>query len=373
MSESSGIKKLCVWAVGLSHKTTPIGLREKFAITESAYHAFNAFLKNHPHAGEQVVLSTCNRVEIYGAGTDQDESTRHAIEALKNHAGLEDDAFAPHLYLLRGEEAVRHLFGVAAGLDSLALGETEILGQVKTAYLKAHQAGHTGRILNPVFQKALSTAKKVRTQTAIGAGRVSVASIAVDLARKIFFGLKDKTVLLIGSGEVARQVCEALSKDGVSKLWIVNRHRERAEALAAEFSAEALPFEEIDARAGEADIVLSSAGSPRAFIHRDRVELWRKSRRRRALFLVDLGVPRNIEDGVAGLGDVYLYNLDDLTAIAGENRKARGEAAERGRLMIGEAVEYLAKKIVLGPSGGVLPEFNKELECESLRSEKLSK
>lgn len=349
------------WVAGISHKTTPIDLREKFAIGESARPSLGAFLRSGSGVEEQVILSTCNRVEIYGAGTDPRRGIARALEMFERHTGLLESVILPHLYGLAGRDAVRHLFGVASGLDSLALGETEILGQVKTAYLHSHQAGLTGRTLNTLFQKALTVGKKVRTQTAVGEGKVSVASIAVDLARKIFYGLKDKTVLVIGSGEVAGQVCEALSADGVAKLWIANRHQERAEGLAALHRGEALPFEQIDARAAEADIILSSAASPKAIIHRDRVESWRRGRRR-ALFLVDLGVPRNIDSTVSELNDVYLYNVDDLNRMADENRRLRREAAVRGWEIVDEAVERLRQKMVLGESV-------KEFACESWRLE----
>lgn len=328
-----------IFLVGMNHKTAPLDLREKFAVPDVRYHAFSAFLAAGGKIEENVILSTCNRTEVYGWAPDAEQAARLVVSAFAEFSGEPEPAFAGHTYRRTGAEAVKHLFAVASGLDSMALGETEILGQVKDAYAKAHAAKQTSRVLNKLFQRALNVGKKVRTETGIGEGRVSVATIAMDLALKIFSSLKNKRVLLIGSGQMARAVCESLMGRGVKELVIVNRNTERAEGLVGEFGGRAEPFEALDREASAADIVISSAGTPGAFIHRDRVSQWMKRKVRTAIFMIDLGVPRNADADINELSDVYLYNLDDLKAIADRNAKARQEAAAACEGIIASAAD----------------------------------
>ncbi len=328
-----------IFLIGMNHKTAPVALREKFAVSDMRYQAFSAFLAGGGRISEQVVLSTCNRTEVYGAADDPEAAMRHVVKAFAEFAGEPEPAFADHAYRCTGAEAVRHLFTVAAGIDSMALGETEILGQVKDAYLKAHAAQRTSRSLNALFQRALRVGKKVRTETPIGTGKVSVASIAVDLALKVFSSLKNKRVLLIGSGQMARAVCESLMGKGVKQLVIANRNTERAEGLVEEFGGRAVPFDHLDLEASAADIVISSAGTPSAFIHPERVSRWMEQKKRAAIFVIDLGMPRNVDPQVNDLSDVYLYNLDDLQAIAERNSKARQAAVAACQVIVGSASE----------------------------------
>jgi glutamyl-tRNA reductase len=347
-----------IFLVGMNHKTAPIALREKFSIPDLQYQAFSAFLAGEGRAEggsgggirEQVVLSTCNRTEVYGSAEDPEAAMRHVVEAFANFSDEPKQIFLGHAYRRTGADAVQHLFAVTAGMDSMALGETEILGQVKNAYLKAHAAQRTSRCLNALFQRALRVGKKVRTETAIGAGKVSVASIAVDLALKIFSSLKNKRVLLIGSGQMARAVCESLIGKGVKELVVANRNTERAEGLVEEFGGRAVPFERLDEEAVSADIVISSAGTPAAFIHPDRVEKWMKRKSRTALFLIDLGVPRNIDEQVNELADAYLYNLDDLQAIAERNSCARQMAVAACQSIVEAASEQFLTWLDGAPS-----------------------
>lgn len=329
-----------IFVVGISHKTAPVALREKFAVSDVRYHAFSAFLAGEgPRITEQVILSTCNRTEVYGCSDDPEAAARHVVRAFAEFSGEPEPAFEGHAYQSRGADAVRHLFTVAAGLDSMALGETEILGQVKNAYTKAHEAQSTSRNLNTLFQRALRVGKKVRTETPIGEGRVSIASIAVDLALKIFNSLGSKRVVLVGSGQMARAVCESLMGKGVKELVIVNRNTERAEDLAERFNGRAVPFEKLDQEAAKADIVISSAATPSAFIRKERVEKWMKHKKRSAIFVIDLGVPRNAEENVNELLDVYLYNLDNLQSIAEHNSNARQAAVAACKTIIESAAD----------------------------------
>ncbi len=338
-----------IFLVGMNHKTAPIALREKFSVSDVRYHAFSAFLTAGGKIEENVILSTCNRTEVYGWAEDADQAARLVVSAFAEFSGEPEPSFAGHTYQRTGADAVKHLFAVASGLDSMALGETEILGQVKNAYAKAHAARQTSRFLNTLFQRALRVGKKVRTETGIGEGRVSVATIAMDLALKIFSSLKNKRVLLIGSGQMARLVCESLMGKGVKELVIVNRNTERAEGLVEEFGGRPAPFDALDREASFADIVISSAGTPNAFVHRDRVSLWMKRKVRTAIFLIDLGVPRNVDENVNELSDVYLYNLDDLKAIADRNALARQAAVAACRTIIESAADQFINWLEGGP------------------------
>ncbi len=332
-----------IFVVGMNHKTAPIGLREKFSVTDLRYQAFGAFLASGGRIAEQVILSTCNRTEVYGWAADPDAALQHVVRAFAEFSGEPESSFRSHTYFSTDADAVRHLFAVAAGLDSMALGETEILGQVKDAYAKAHASGRTSRAMNALFQRALRVGKKVRTETPIGEGKISMASIAVDLALKIFSSLKNKRVLLIGSGQMARAVCESLMGRGIGELVIVNRNTERAEGLVEEFGGRAVPYERLDEEAASADIVISSAGTPTAFIHRDRVGTWMKRKNGSAIFLIDLGVPRNAHEDVNELPDVYLYNLDNLQVIADRNARARQAAVAACRSIIDRSTgQFLA-------------------------------
>lgn len=327
-----------VFLIGLNHKSAPVEIRERFAVDDSRYEDFNSKLKSNISVKEQAVLSTCNRTEIYIAAENETDVVGYVAGMFSELSQFKPEICREYLTIKREEEAVKHLFAVASGVESMVLGETEILGQVKQAYLKAHECGYTRKILNQLFQKALKVGKEARARTVIGQGRVSVASIAVDLASKIFVKLEEKKILLIGSGEVSRQVCEALAGAGATDLVIANRNQERAEALVHEFGGIAIPFSTIDEWAGKVDIVISSAGSPKAFIDSDRVSGWVKNHHRKGIFLIDLGLPRNIEDSVNELEDVYLYNLDDLTEIADQNIKNRQRAILECEKIISKAL-----------------------------------
>jgi glutamyl-tRNA reductase len=288
-----------------------------------------------------VLLSTCNRVEIYGSASHLNSNISRLFRQLTSS----DVDFSPYLYVKEGAEAVQHLFSVASGLDSMVVGETEITGQVKQAYQAAHDHGLTGRVMNRLFQTALRIGKEIRTRTNIGRGSVSVGSVAVDLAEKIFDrNLAEKTVMIIGAGKMGEACVRHLAKKGMRTVLVSNRSFERAEGLAAEFGGRAIRFDECLAAMAEADIVVSSTGCPQTILHRADIASIMPARRNRPLFLVDIAVPRDIAADVHELENVYLYNIDHLEAIVRENLRLREQELSRCHaIIVDHAAAALAK------------------------------
>lgn len=319
-------------AFGINHHTAPVNVREKAAFAPE--HLTRA-LHEVTHSGaanEATILSTCNRTEVY---CDLDpEREDLLIEWFCDYHRLKSDDIRPYVYQHIDEAAVRHAFRVAAGLDSLVVGEPQILGQMKDAFAIAHKSGATGKILNHLFQQTFSVAKQVRTDTAIGASPVSVASTAVQLAKRIFDTLADKTVLLIGAGETIELAGRHLKQNGIGHMIVANRTLERAEAVAAEFHAEAIALAELPNRLADADIVISSTASQLPILGKGAVERALKARKHRPMYMVDIAVPRDIEAEVAELDDVYLYTVDDLSQVVQENKQSRLEAAREAERII---------------------------------------
>lgn len=315
--------------IGFSHKNAPVGLRERLALLPAGklYESLRA-------AGvlEAVVLSTCNRFELYisSDGLGDAELEALGLSLLEQLLGTVRPSKA---YVHAGSKAVEHLFDVASGLDSLVVGETEILGQVKTAYESAKACGMTGKYYNVLFQRALYTGKKVRTETAIAVGQTSVASVAVQLAQSIFGGLQGSQVLILGAGAMAELSARHLLAKKVSRLVISNRTRERAEALAAGLKAEPLVWEKFPEILSQVDIVISSTGSPEPVLTKAMVAPTLKARCGRSLFIIDIAMPRDVEEAVHGLEHVYLYRLQDLEAIVAKNLEERGHEVERAKIL----------------------------------------
>jgi len=311
---------MTLFAAGLNYKTAPVELREQLAVKPSRLVSCAHQLKLYGDLDEIVLLSTCNRVEIYGTtpcGHGQ-------VESLFELLCAEPRDLSAHVYIHEDIEAVRHLFRVAAGLDSMVLGETEITGQVKKAYEIAHAAGLTGGALNRVFQKCFQTAKEIRTRTGIGRGATSVGSVAAQLAERIFrHDLSRQTVIIIGAGQMGEACVRHLAKKGARSILVSNRSFNRAIELAREFSGLAVRFEECLTAMAGADIVVTATGCPNTLLHPADVQALMDTRRHRPLFLIDISVPRNIEAAVQCLDNVYLYNIDDLEAIVRENMRAR--------------------------------------------------
>lgn len=333
-----------VVVIGLSHHTSPVELRERFAFAESKIPAALAQLSEAGIASESVILSTCNRVEIYAATDLPPAKAFSELTDFLVRAG--GAAFAPApdaIYTLAEPQSLRHLFKVACGLDSMVLGETEILGQLKDAYMLAHTHKHTGARLNKAFQRAFHVAKHVRTHTQIQRGSVSVASVGVELAEKIFSSLTDRTVLVMGSGEMSEKVARALVSRGVKKIVIAGRSLERAEVLATEFGGRAVRFDEWTAEFANIDIAISSTSAPSYILDRAKLEPLMKLRKHRPLLLIDIAVPRDIDPAVNFLENVYLYNIDDLQAIADDYLKQRKEEIRVCEGIIDEKVNVLTQ------------------------------
>ncbi len=318
--------------LGINHKSAPIDIRERLTFGPDIIVAALRSLLEQQAVTEAVILSTCNRTEIYCAlaGADKEE----IYNWLAAFHGMEVETISPYLYGHEGRDAVQHLLKVASGLDSLVLGEPQILGQVKAAYQTACDAGATRKLLGRLFQHTFSVAKQVRTDTAIGSSPVSVAFAAVSLARQIFSDLSSQTAMLIGAGETIELAARHLHQHGIGRMIVANRTVERAHTLASQFDAYAIALTEIPAHLAEADIVISSTASPLPVLGKGSVESALKKRRHQPMFMVDIAVPRDIEAEVGNLDDVYLYTVDDLDEVIQENLRSRQEAA-------GQAVEII--------------------------------
>ena len=322
-------------ATGLSYKNAPVEVRERVAVPADKLRCAGCRLKVAGGLTEVVVVSTCNRVEIYGVTANG--SWRP--EVLFNDPGA-----AAALYHHEGADAVRHLLSVTSGMDSMVLGETEISGQIKQAYQTAQGAKLTGRVTNRLFQKAFETAKDIRTRTSIGRGAASVGSVAVELAEKVFGGdLSRQTVLIVGAGKMGEACVRHLQKKGATRIVVANRSLEKATVLAEEFGGRAVGLEDLVAAVAEADIVVSSTGSPHTILSREQVEAAMRGRPR-PLVIIDIAVPRDIERDVATLPNVFLHDIDDLQAIVRENLRHREQELALCRQMIeAHAVEVLER------------------------------
>jgi glutamyl-tRNA reductase len=325
-------------AFGINHSTAPVDIRERVAFApEKTAEALRDLTGNTP-VSEAVILSTCNRMELY-CGLDS-ANTDIVREWLGDFHNLPADSLTPYIYEHPDQMAVRHMLRVAAGLDSMILGEPQILGQMKDAYQKANEAGTIGKLMARLFQHTFSVAKQIRTDTAIGHSAVSVAFAAVTLAKQIFGKLDDKTTLLIGAGETIELAARHLTESGIGRLIIANRTLERAHALAEQFDAYAIPLAEMPYHLAEADIIISSTGSQLPILGKGMAERALKERKHRPMFMVDIAVPRDIEPEVDQLDDVYLYTVDDLKEIIDENLKSRQQAARQAEEIIDTQVSH---------------------------------
>lgn len=326
-------------AFGINHKTAPVDIREKVAFApEKMEQALHQCINNGT-VSEAAIVSTCNRTELY---TNLNEENDYAglLEWFCQYHHLDKENIEPYVYLHKNNDAVQHILRVASGLDSLVLGEPQILGQIKDAYSLANQAGTLGRQLNRLFQHTFSVAKQVRTDTAIGANPVSVAFAAVSLSKRIFADLSKHTALLIGAGETTELVAQHLANQGVNKMIVANRTVERAQILANKFDAEAIALSEMPERLVEADIIIASTASQLPILGKGAVERALKQRKHRPIFMVDIAVPRDIEPEVGELDDVYLYTVDDLHEVIEEGRQSREEAAVQAEEIIVHQVEH---------------------------------
>jgi glutamyl-tRNA reductase len=331
--------------VGLSHKTAPVDVREKFAASADVLPVVLEKLRARREVREVMFLSTCNRVEVFvspAPGEDPvDAGIRAVRETFAEYTGQPTTEIAPYLYEKSGDSAVQHIFRVAASLDSMVLGEPQILGQVKDAYDAAMQAGALGSFLGRAVHRAFTVAKRVRTETQIGAGTVSISSVAVDLAKKIFGDLAHHSVLLVGAGEMAEQAAKSLGR-GAKSIRVCNRSFERAAHLASQFGGTAAPLEALEEELLVSDVVVTSTGAKHFIVTKDLVKRVMKARKGRTLFFIDIAVPRNVDpDAHRDIDNVYVYNVDDLEQIVADGLKSRQrEVAAAEKIVADELQEF---------------------------------
>ncbi len=326
--------------LGANHKTAPVGVREKLALRETDLPALEYFHKL-PACLEVVFLSTCNRVEAIVSTNDMEKAREQIIETWQTHSGVDGTIFRESTYHYFGQEAVRHIFRVASSLDSMVVGEPQILGQLKDAYRNASEAGCSGHILNKLMHKAFSTAKKIRTETRIASQAVSISYAAVELAKKIFGDLGGKSALLIGAGEMAELAAQHLKTSGIEKLIVANRTLERALELARSLKGEAVSLEEIEDVLIDVDIVISSTGASGLVIRKEQVKRIMRPRYHRLLFFIDIAVPRDIDPEINNIDNVYLFDIDELREVVQENKAERQkEAVKAERIVESEVIKF---------------------------------
>ncbi len=327
--------------IGLNHKTAPVEIREKFAVVCLDTSGPLAILAQQHTLREAFYLSTCNRMEVLFTTPKLDEGISAVIGLLAEIYGQTGAALKPYLYTYIDQEAVKHLFRVACSLDSMVVGEPQILGQMKDAYRQATGAKTSGVILNRLLHKSFSVAKRVRTETRIGSSAVSISYAAVELAKKIFQTLQGKTALLIGAGEMAELAAEHLLSNGVERIVVANRTLERALSLARRFHGTTVAWEELADELRRVDIIISSTGSPEPILSAEQVKQRMRARRNRPLFFIDIAVPRDIDPKTDRIDNVYLYNIDDLQGIVEINRAERlKEAARAEHIIAAEALKF---------------------------------
>jgi glutamyl-tRNA reductase len=324
---------------GLSHKTAPIAVREQLAVEEDKLREILLDVHATGVLAEVVILSTCNRVEVYGVADVLGEARALAFRRLGQHRGLDLAAVEPLLYTKSGAEAVHHCFRVAASLDSMILGEPQILGQVKEAFALAQSCQTVGPLLHHLWSQAFAVAKKVRTETELARHAVSVSYAAVELARKIFGSLDGKAVLLIGAGKMGELAAKHLVDQGAFQIFVANRTWARAQEMARALAGTAVPFEEWPEALSLVDIVITSTGAPEPIVRRAQVERSLQTRRSRPLFFIDIGVPRDVEPGVNELDAVFCYDIDDLRQVVESNLRERLREARKGEVLVEREME----------------------------------
>jgi glutamyl-tRNA reductase len=322
--------------VGVNHKTAPIELRERIAISRDALAETTRALATMPGVAECLILSTCNRVELL-ATVDGQENELPSF--LHRHFALEPALLAPHIYRYDDQDAVRHLFRVAASLDSMVVGEPQILGQVKEAFFVARASGTVGTHLEHLLQSAFAAAKRVRTETEIGSNSVSIASVAVELARKIFGSLNGRTIFLVGAGKMSELSVRHLVQQGAGSILVTNRTHERARQLAEPFQGRVIPFEQLYDAASEADIIISSTAAPHPIFRREHGQTFMHRRRNRPMFFIDIAVPRNVDPAVNQLEGIFVYDIDDLQQVAAAHIAERSREANDAEELIAIEVE----------------------------------
>jgi len=327
---------------GINHKSTPLEVRERFAIPEAQLPGAVQRFVQQPGVREALIVSTCNRVEFLAHTTN---GTTDLSGFLAEYFGSRVEEFRKYAYEYREKDAIRHVFRVASSLDSLVVGEPQILGQIKEAYAVARAMGTISSQLDALLTRAFAVAKKIRSETAVGASAVSVASIAVDLAKKIFGSLHGRTVFLVGAGKMSELAARYLLAQGAGSILVANRTYERAVRLAQKFNGEAAPFEQLYDVAGKADIVITSTGAPHCIFRKEHGEKFLHQRRNRPMFFIDIAVPRDVDSAVNDLDGIFVYDIDDLQAVVSSNLADRAEEARRAEALVEDEVERFIARL----------------------------
>jgi glutamyl-tRNA reductase len=327
--------------IGVNHKTAPIELRERIAISREDLPETTRALAATPGVIECMIVSTCNRVELLAAVDSPDTDL---AGFLHRHFGLDPALLAPHIYEQRDRDAVRHLFRVAASLDSMVVGEPQILGQVKESFAVARAAGTVAGQLEPLLQSAFAAAKKVRSETEIGSSSVSIASVAVDLARKIFGSLQGRTVFLVGAGKMSELAARHLVQQGAGTILVCNRTHARAQSMAEEFKGRVIPFDQLYEAASQVDIVISSTGAPHPIFLRKHGQAFLRQRRNRPMFFIDIAVPRDVDPAMNKLEGIFVYDIDDLQSVAAAHMAERSREAGDAEALIAAEVERFQQR-----------------------------
>ncbi|MBI2957077.1 MAG: glutamyl-tRNA reductase, partial [Acidobacteria bacterium] len=345
--------------VGLSHHTAPVEVRERLHVPESELPAALRDLREQPGVAEALLLSTCNRVEALLRVEGATDARALVTDFLARSRGLAAEVFARHLYHHRQRDAIRHLFRVASSLDAMVVGEPQVLGQVKAAYVAARTAGTIGSVLDEVLTHAFAVAKKVRTETGVAAAAVSVSYAAVELARKIFGSLEGKTVFVIGAGKMSELAARHLRRSGAQTIFVSNRTYGRAQELAAQLGGRAIHFDDLLKYAGQADIIISSTGAPHHIIRRQHGVEFLAQRKNRPMFFIDIAVPRDIDPALNELDNIFVYDIDDLEEVVEATRRERQREAVRAEEIVEREVDKLLgrlKRLELGPTIAALQE-----------------
>jgi glutamyl-tRNA reductase len=322
--------------IGVNHKTAPIALRERIAISREELPEVTRALAAVPGVSECMIVSTCNRVEIL---TAVESPSIDLSGFLQSHFGLDSAVLKDHLYEHRDQQAVRHLFRVAASLDSMVVGEPQILGQVKEAFAVARTAGTVGAQLDHLLQSAFAAAKKVRSETEIGSNSVSIASVAVELAKKIFGALQGRTVFLVGAGKMSELAARHLVQQGAGAILVTNRTLARARSMAEEFDGRVIPFEQLYDAASDADIVITSTGAPHAIFRKEHGQAFMHRRKNKPMFFIDIAVPRDVDPAMNKLEGIFVYDIDDLQSVAASHMAERTREAGNAEALIAAEVE----------------------------------
>ena len=347
---------------GVSHKTAPVEVRERLAFREEALPTALADLKARDGVSEALILSTCNRVEI--VMTTDDGADPHAVvEAfLAERKSIDAAQLAAHLYHHEGREAIHHLFRVAASLDSMVIGEPQILGQLKTAYAHAKDCGAVCGWMDGLLTRAFSVAKRVRSETGIGQMAVSISYAAVELARKIFGDLNNRTIMIVGAGKMSELAARHLRRSGASRVFVTNRTHERAVEMAELFQGTPVEYTKFVSMLPEVDIVITSSGAPHYILHREEMQRVRSARRNKPMFLIDIAVPRNIEPSVNDLDNIFLYDIDDLQEVVNANLRERMKEADHAETLVSEEVERMLARLKVAEVTPLIVGLQEQLE-----------